>query len=308
MSQSLKLTDVAALQAYAQKFEPELLKLLYLGNETATKVKAMAGIKGKVTLTEGVIGNLVKRWTKTFEHTADAIEFKPRTLSTELVKIDLEIYPQEFEASYMAQMMQTGQTPEVLPFQQFILNGLFSKKSEEQEDAMWNGDAAAVPASTDLLAAVIDGYKTIAKAEATAGNLTAVTTGALSDTNAVGAFEAVYESLHETYKNSVVDIWCSNSAKVHYIRDYRTRYGSGTITSDYMQFDLGKVNWNIVPGLGDFIMMTPRENLIYGYDGAADGSTFRFEASKRAIAIMMDFRIGCQIAIVDDKILAINNQ
>lgn len=308
MSQSLKLDRVTALQAYAQKFEPELLRLLYLGNETAAKVKGYAGIKGKLTLTEGVIGNLVKRWNKTFAATENAIEFKPRTLSTELVKIDLEIYPQEYESSYMAQMMRDGQNPEELPFQKFILDSVFGKKAEEQEYAMWNGDAAAVPASTDLLAAVIDGYKTIAKAEATAGNLTAVTTGALSDTNAVAAFEAVYESLDETFKKGTMDIWCSNAAKVHYIRDYRTRYGSGTITSDYMQFDLGKVNWNIVPGLGDFIMMTPRENLIYGYDGAADGNTFRFEASKRAIAIMMDFRIGCQIAIVDDKILAINNQ
>lgn len=308
MSQSLKLDSVTALQAYAQKYETELLRLLYLGNETAGKVKGYAGIKGNLVLTEGIIGDLVKRWNKTFTHTADAIEFKPRTLSTELVKIDLEIYPQEFEASYMAEMMKTGQNPEELPFQQFVLSGLFGKKSEEQENAMWNGEAAAVPASTDLLAAVIDGYKTIAKAEATLGNLTPVTTGALSDTNAVASFESVYESLDETFKKGVMDIWCSNSAKVHYIRDYRTRYGSGTITSDYMQFDLGKVNWNIVPGLGDFIMMTPRENLLYGYDGAADGNTFRFEASKRAIAIMMDFRIGVQLGIVSDKLIAINNQ
>jgi hypothetical protein len=305
---SLKITDAATYKAYAEKFAPELLTLLHLGFETSTKVTAHANVKGRKVLTEMIMGNLVKRWKASFDKTDNAVEFVPRVLSTELVKVDLEIYPQEFEGSYLAEMMKPGQNPTELPFQKYILEKILAKKAEEDETAVWTGEAEAIPGALDPLAQVIDGFMTIAKEEASSGNITAVATGALSDTNAVEKFESVYLALHESVKKGVVDIWCSNAAMTKYIRDYRTRYGGNTITAQYMQFDLGTVRWNVVPGVGDFIMMTPKENLHYGFDGAADGNTIRFEASKRAIALMMDYRIGVQIGIVDNKILRINDQ
>lgn len=308
MSASLKLTDATALQAYARKFEKKFLSQLYTGFTTAQAVTQHANVKGQLVLTQAIIGNLVKRWDKTFAATADAIEFTPRTLSTKLVKIDLEIYPQEYEGSYLAEMMKPGQNPDKLPFEKFILDKILAKKNEECENAVWVGDEAAVPASTDLLAAVINGFMTIAKDEATAGNLTPVVTGALTDSNAVAAFENVYKSLKDVYKKGTVDIWCSKSAQIKYIRDYRTKYGAATITKDYMQFDLGNVNWHISDGTGDFILMTPAWNMHYGFDAAGDESKIRAEASKRAIALMMDFRIGVQYGIVDSDVLAINDQ
>lgn len=308
MSQSLKYTSAEAFQAYAINFEKQFLNQLFKGFITANVGVAHAGVKGELVLTESIMGDLVKRWNKTFTPVEDALEFKPRILKTVLAKIDLEIYPQEFESSYLALMMDPGQSPEKLPFQKYIIDQVLAKKNEECENAIWVGAEAAVPASTDLLAALFDGYMTIAKAEATAGNLTAVTTGALTVTNAVASFESVYDAIDEVYKKGVIDIFCSKAAQTKYIKDYRTRYGANTITSDYMQFDLGKVNWNISQGTGDFILMTPQANMHYGFDGAADGNTIRFEASKRAIAMMMDFRIGCNFGIVSNKIMRINDQ
>ena len=308
MSASLKITDAASFQAYARKFENQLLSRMYLGFPTASLATPHANVKGQLPLTEVVLGNLVQRWNSNFNDTANAIEFQPRILSTSLVKIDLQIYPQEFEGSYLGQMMKPGQNPTELPFQAYVLDKVLAKKNEECENAVWNGDEAGSPAEGDLVAAVINGFKTIAKDAATATTITAVTTGALSDTNAVAAFENVYQALGNSTKQSKVTIFCTRDAQAHYIRDYRTRYGASNITSEYMQFDLGDVDWFIIPGTGDFIMMTPAMNLHYGFDAESDGTTIRFENNHRAIDMMMDFRIGVQFGILDDTMVRINDQ
>jgi hypothetical protein len=307
MSASLKITDAASYKAYAEKNYPKILSKLFLGFPLAQICVPHSNIKGQVPLTEIIVSDLVKRWNKTFGATANAIEMQPRVLSTQLVKIDLEIIPQEFEGSYLGEMMKPGQNPDELPFQQYILDAVLAKKNEECERAGWIGDAAGSPASTDLLAAVINGFATIARDEATAGNLTPVTTGALSDDYAVEAFEDVYNSLGEAVRQREVAIICSKAAQTKYIRDYRSKHGANTITNDYMQFDLGKVKWITSQGTGDLIMMTLVENLHYGFDAESD-NLLRFENSKRAIAMMMDFRIGFQFGIVHNSFLAINNQ
>jgi len=307
MSASLKITDAASYKAYAEKNYPKILSKLFLGFPLAQICVPHSNVKGKMPLTEIVVGNLVKRWNKTFGATADAVEFQPRTLLTELVKIDLEIYPQEFEGSYLGEMMKPGQNPDELPFQEYVLNSVLAKKNQECEIAGWIGDAAGSPQSTDLLSAVINGFATIARDEATAGNLTAVTTGALSDDYAVEAFEDVYNALDEAVRVNEVAIICSKAAQTKYIRDYRAKHGANTITNSFMQFDLGNVRWVTSQGTGDLIMMTPIENLHYGFDMESDAA-LRFENSKRSIAMMMDFRIGFQFGIVSNGFLAINNQ
>ncbi|MBK9391955.1 MAG: hypothetical protein IPN68_17855 [Bacteroidetes bacterium] len=306
---ALNLVNAKALQSFIRTYHTQFLSLLYSNFETSKYVTHHAMTKGDKILTQIIIGDIVKRWKKTFDPTADAVDFKPRTLSTELVKADLEIYPQDFFETYLGQIYQGAIEPNKVPFFQEIFNQILLKIASEQENAAWWGDAAAVPADDDTLAEVVDGFGTIAKAEATAGNITAVATGALSSSTAVAGVESVYKALDaDIRRGEMIGIFMSNALKVKYLENYRTSYGAMNLTKDYMQFDLDS-NAKIIeiPGSTDFIMATPMKNLHYGYQLPGD-EMFRFQDDMRSIKCAMDFRVGFQFGIVDNKILRINNQ
>src|SRR5688572_20216139 len=121
MSASVDFTNAAALQDYIRKFMPELIGKLYHGFPSAQIFTPHEGVKGEMILTEMVLGTLVQQWTKTFNPLANKITFKPRTLRVVPAKVDLQIYPQEFESTYLGMARRPGFQPNDLPFQGFIM-------------------------------------------------------------------------------------------------------------------------------------------------------------------------------------------
>jgi len=308
MSASLKLTNAKALQSFIRTFQKTFLSLLYSNFDTAKYVTHHAMTKGEKVLTQILIGDIVKRWSKTFDPVADAVDFNPRTLYTKLVKADIEIFPQEFFDTYLGQMYQGAIDPKKIPFHKAIFMEILKKIASEQEYAAWWGEEAAVPASTDLLKQVVDGYGTKAKAEATAGNLTVTATGAINSTNAVDAVETVYLALDKEIRKGAVAIFMTNGVKVDYLKDYRNKYGAKNLTKDYLQFDLSnKAKIIEIPGDTDFVMCTPTRNMHYGYQLPSD-EMFRFKDEIRSIQAAMDFRIGFEFGIADPAIISLNDQ
>ena len=98
---ALNLVNAKTLQSFIRTYHTTFLSLLYSNFETSKYVTHHAMTKGDKILTQIIIGDIVKRWKKTFDPTADAVDFNPRTLSTELVKADLEIFPQDFYETYL---------------------------------------------------------------------------------------------------------------------------------------------------------------------------------------------------------------
>ena len=319
--QSVVYTSAEAFQNYVRQYQMDLYRQLYYGFKTSFLATPFEGIKGQLILNESVIsGNLAKRWSKTFAPVA-AVEIKPRTLSTVLEKIDLSVVPQEYEASYLGAMRRKGQDPLDWPFEAFILSQVMAKLAQEQEYAIWQGDAAAVPSSNDLLSATFDGYLKIIADEVTATNLTEVTTGAIDSTNAVASFRTMWAEVSSAYKEMGVDIFCSYEIFDAYRINYKDDFGANPVETSVineanysaqgLRYELGGGNSQIIPipgleGSGR-VIMTPRANLCYGMDSPSD-QTFNFDTDTRELRYWMDFRMGCQIMIAKDGIMTVNDQ
>lgn len=310
MSLSLNLTSAASFQAYVQDYHRELLRSLYLGFASGQLMTTHSGVKGKKLLTNLTVGSLVKRYSSTFAATSNAINFVPRNLVVTAAKVDLKFIPLEFRDTYLGMELKAGSDAMDLPFEGYILQDLLAKIAQEQEFAIWRGAAAGAPASTDLLIALFDGVREVIRDEITATTLTPVATGAITNTNAVAAVESVHAALGEVYLASTVDIFLSPLDKIKFIQDYRERYGKYTAAADgSIALETGNAMIHVLAGVpNNCILSTPKENLHYGFDGAMDASAFNFEQEDRTMKLWMDLQMGFNFGIVNDDIIAINNQ
>lgn len=316
MSESLKLTAAAALQAFVQSYDFNLLGKMFHGFRSAPFITPHANVKGKLILTEMVMGDVVTRWKKTFKPKADAFTFKPRTLSVEAAKIDLQLYPQEFASTYLGHAQRPGFNALDNPFEGYMLEKVFNKKDTEKDYAIWQAIAAGAPADTDGLSLLSDGFlKIITDGIAVAdSSFTHVVTGALTLADMVQQTESVYKALPPVMRLEQVYLYMSVDNWSLYAEAYREKYSKNYMQKNINGFELIKLDggdaWIVpMPGMGssDRIIATMANNLHYGFDLESD-EFLNFQDDIRCINMWGDFKMGQQIGILHNDIIKVNDQ
>lgn len=316
MAQSTDFSLAEALQDYTLQYADEFIGKSFYGFQTAQSATIHDGVKGKLLLTEMILGSLVSRWKKNFSPIANTIQFSPRELDVTAVTLELQIYPQEFEASYLGYKRAASfNNQEVMIQEAWIMMKIAEKRAQEIENAIWRGEAAAVPASSDLLIACIDGFLTIIADDQAAVTpvLTPFATpgGSLTANNVIATIEGTWDLLDASYKDLPTECYVSPDVWAMYQRAYREEYGKYTaldVASGRVQLDFANCTIVRTPGMGTSsrIVITPRENLHIGYDGLV-GENFNIEKNHRAIDMIHDFKIGVQIGMLQQGIIAIND-
>jgi len=316
MAASTTFTSVAALQGFVREFNPALQRKAFYGNQTASIATPHPNCKGKEVLTLLSMGNIGHRWAKAFTPNTGILTFSPRTLSLEKGTFEVEIHPQDFYNNYLGRFHNgTFTDVDSYPFEAYIMDALMEKMGQEIEAAWWRGDAAASPATADLLIAVIDGWLTKIADDQAAGTpvLTPYASGALTVSNTVQAVEGVFDTLDAVYQDMPIACFVSPKVWTLYQRQYRNDYSKFTAETQpgRMAVDFAP-NCELIrtPGMGTSsrILMTPKENLHYGYDGVGDSTTFHFEQYERIIKMWCDFMFGVEFGFFENGILGINNQ
>lgn len=317
MPLSVGLTDVASYQAYVQDFHDQLITRAFFSPKTMRYATAHEGVKGKKTMTRlKVATGKAVAWAAAFNAATDAVTMHPRTLEVAAIKRDLSFVPQDFESTYLGRFRQMGQNPGAdLPFEAFILQAILDGHAEELETALWQGvKAGSVTPGTTPMNQCFDGFLEIIKDEITATNLTPVPTpgGAITTTNIIELVEEMWDSLGAGYKEGPVNVFMSWGNFQKYQQAYRDSYGVNNNWNPEqarMMLDFSSQASIVpMPGLGtsNRIVMTPGNNLHVGYDDLGD-QTFEFEKNKRAMDFWMDFKVGTQIAQVDEGALIVND-
>lgn len=319
MANTANLSALASFQAYVQEHGTELWSRIFYGFETAQLATVLEGVKGRYTLPLLTVGNdLAKRWTSTFgtENDNKAV-LGQRTIVTALNKAEFSFVPTEWESNYMGFLRRTGQDPYDFPFEAFILMKLNEKLRKEMEDAVWNAVAAGSPANDDVLDETFDGFLHILADEITATNVTPVTTGSITSSNAVAKFRDMWATVDVAYKQAGLAILCSYTDYDNYLINYKDTYHQSPavvpVASDYngIQYEFGGGRTTIipVPGFGSSrrVIMTPLDNLVIGMDGIND-LNWNVEQNHWTIDIFGAFRVGVQYRTVESGVLVCNDQ
>lgn len=302
---SLVFTDVVAVRSYVETNYAQFLRRIFYGFKSAEVFNPHEGVKGKELMTQMTIGQLVKKYGKTFQPVADAVTFSPRWLEVFAAKVDLKIYPQDFETNYLGLERQKGQGMDI-PREGIIFEELLNGISQEMEDAVWNAAIPGVPTATDPLSLLFDGLKEQIKDGI--GSLAPVATGALTESNAFTSIRNVFKATSKAWKDRGMDCFINPNTALLASIEYQNLVGKYTDASG-IGFTIPKVNVIVLPGIPDnCILMTPRENIHYGYDSAMDHTMFNFEQEDRAIKFWMDFKIGVTFGIFHSSFIYVNNQ
>jgi hypothetical protein len=306
-------TNAEGYQAYVEDFSADLLSKGFHSAPTAQRATAHEGVKGKLVLTELVLGVLARRWNKSFNPVAGLVDFVPRTLDVERCKVELSFVPQEFESSYLGWVRRQGQNFDDLPFEGYIMMKVFEKFAQEKEVAMWQAVKSGSPAENDPMSDVFDGYLEIIADEITATNLTPVATptGAWTSSNIITTLESMYSQLDDSVKEDESECYLSYELFELYNRAYRDNHANYA-ERDHdgrVKLDFGNCFLRPTPGLSgsDRVAITFPGNLHYGYDSPMDETSLSFEQNKRAMDFWMDYNIGVQIGIIDDAYLVVND-
>lgn len=315
MAVSHNLTDVNAYQGFVREYSQDMIARSFYGNKTAAIATPHSGVKGKKVLTVLTLETLGRRWGKTFAPPANTLKFTPRELVVERGKFELQIDPQDYYDNYMGEFMRgTFNSTDDFPFASYVMGKVAEKKSQEIEAAWWRGDKAASPASTDPLTSVIDGWLTIITDDLAAGTpkLTPVVTsgGSLTTSNVIGTIEAMYDQLDANLQDLDFGVFVSPKVYSLYQRAYRdiSKYTDnaqrGRMKLDFCDGELIRT-----PGMGTSsrIVMTPKENLHYGFDGLDDPQVFNFEKNHRSLDYWSDFLFGVNFGLFEQGWIVVND-
>lgn len=307
MAASISMTKVDAYQAYVQEFSSELMEIALQGFKTAPYLFHDTEVKGKKTYTVmKTLSRILKAFSTTYSAGADQMDLIARTLTTYVVKGEIDIVPSDLRASYLGNFTLPNQ--EVLdPLLAQIIAYFIKRIQTDIEEIIWNGDTAG-----SGVIATFDGFgKQIATA-VTATDVTAVATGAITSGNVVASLDSVYDALDDGVKGSGVPMYCytSKSVKDLYARAYRdqvTRYtDAGAVVTNIFGTDVQIVDVPPFAGTSK-VLIAPMQDMVVGYEGQAMPEIF-VKREHYTIEHSVTPQFGALLMKPFDGQLAVNDQ
>ncbi len=227
--------------------------------------------------------------------------FTDRTLTAYQAKYDQELDPEDFRNTYLADL------PE-MPFEQYAVEQGGQRFLDAlMRNTLWTGVRNG---SGTAAADICDGWGTILAAEITATNITPVSTGSVTASNAVTKVEAVYDASDVILKRMPSIMLCSYTVFRYYMQHYRTLNGFGFKRDEKGQYTLDGTDCVLTPaafmGTSNRLVMTLPNNLVFGTDteNLSNHPTRHLNLLRNRVL----FPAGCQIRDIGSEVLVVNDQ
>lgn len=181
---------------------PDLMKLAFDQVKVFQDTTYLTGIKNERRFTTLKINKLMKPYTGNFNARANAIEFKPRTVNVKRGQIDIEVNPEDYRDTYLAQFQRQGvdRTPDDMPFGSYIIDEVAAAIGEEiNSKAAYHGvydDEGTDPED------VCNGYGYHIANLIEDDVITPVSTGVITADDAYDQFTAVWRNVPDKYRQN----------------------------------------------------------------------------------------------------------
>jgi hypothetical protein len=289
-----------ALGAYARQEKVDIFNKI-LRESTAQYFTTFTGAIDQLPLAKLSTGSILKPYAAGggFTATDDALVFGARVLNARRISADISIVPLDLYNSWLGQLAGAPpSSPFDIPFEQFIMDAISKQAQDDLEGAVWNGlyDNAGTTAE-DTMDGVLQLVKgAVTSGEIPGGNVTAFT--AITSANALDEVRKVRSKIAPQYRNKAMYCFLSVANFDHYMDDYQNSVGSVVYNRDYTQVLIEGTQTQLVaiPGMtgadSNRILITPKENMVFGYDIEGAASNIITQEYNRTIKVMMDFRAG----------------
>jgi hypothetical protein len=277
------------------------------------------GVKDELPLPKLSIAELVKPGNNsTFSPTSNAIVLGARVLKTRNWKVDLQIDPAALEKTWLGFTQAKGARQMNIPLEQFIIEDLIKRiKKDIRVKALYKGVYNSGGTTT---ADILNGLLKLVTDELTAGNLTAIVTGAITSANVVDKLLLVHDGLGQEYKEVETVMPVNSQIFDWYTRKFSPILNSNLIGAGGMPSRENLINemrlegTNCVikreVGLGTSqrLIVSIPQNRVIGVDSMDDYTNFEFQRFERTIKVLVDGKLGVQLAQTDNGAIAVNDQ
>jgi hypothetical protein len=289
---------VSQLGAYARKYEAQIWTEVKRGLVFEQYMRKVPNITSQYVMTASSNTEFLQPFQKAWTPKG-SVDFKPRINSVNQIKIDYLIENMnEIYDSYLQFLVDEKKLPNQQPFVKYIVdNHIIPSITEELDLISAKGvHATPTPGTAGASIACTDGILTIVADEITATNLTPITTGVITATNAVDKVELFNDTLPSKYSEMSGNIYMSKTMEKFYKRDYRNTFG---LTNDQNAKNQTKIDATnkVIVGLECFegsqrILFTPDNNMLCMYDQILTPTNLDIQLEKRNVNVLGDFKRG----------------
>lgn len=310
----------ASLGAYCQHDAIYHLKEVFSALQSFDKVMVYDKVKDRLPLISPRIGNVVQKGETRRFNPPSTFGFGVGELVVQPWKVDFSFSPLDWHKSYLARREAPGSYPFKSAFEFYIFDMVLKAAKSNIESAIWRGIYSATPAADGVAnpLVVCDGFLKIFTDNT--ANCNVASTGAITASNAVDAFEATWEATPYAVRGEGMKLYCSEPAWDKYKKNYRERFGALPYNNQYdkVYLDSSGTKLEIVPiremGNSNRLIIDPMNVMAIGTDLGVDMQRIMSEPDlpMRSVNIIMDGKIGTGISAWtagnNVKLLTINDQ
>ena len=267
---------VSGLPAYVQTNNDLILKNLALvGTDTRRRISIQTGVKKDAYLNYLLLEPVLQSGASCGFSASGAATLTQRTISTAVIKINMDICPETLRGKYAEYLINTSATPDAMPFEQYVVDGLVNEVNKKIEKLIWQGDHTQ---SSDTDIKWIDGF--IYQFD---NDSDVVDVSIAHGTSAYNAILAVYDGMAEEALDRGGVIFVSPANYRSFLRslvDKNFFHYSGPQDAAPDEFVLPGTDVRVIktPGLAgvnDKLVGTFAKNLVYGCDAESDSEEFK---------------------------------
>ena len=283
---------------------------------------AISGVKDSITLGRTTLGKISHKYTGKFIGQVSNGKVVPRTLKVYPCVMEMSDEPERYRRTYITEV-DGGLDPNKHPFEIWIINYGIKCASKELHDvllvAKYDADTQKTGLDTafDGLFAIVESEKTAGAISADNGNMHA--TGVMTRADIGEKLLAMWRKMPQTFRKAGGKMYMSEDLAQLYddwLDDQGTLVtGSGAETAGqkFLRQTNGKceiVRLSGMPEGSQFVMITTKENAVYGYDKPSDfsrlvpfnsGNPYRFTAAGKYV-------MGWQFVTLDKSEFLCNDQ
>lgn len=289
-------------------------------NEVLANCMPIFGIKDSIKLGKVEHGSISKKYSGTFTGDTNVGTIVPRTLTVYPVVAELADEPERYRRSFIAEVAGSLWAQKH-PFELWIIQHGINLASEELFYTLFEAQYKSSALETELKDS-FDGWNAIIDADIAAGRVSAanknlyVGDADITRANAGDYLLDFYRSRHAALRNLTLNMWMGLDVADLYDNWYRDEHDAPPLIDTAGQMSLEGTNDKVklirsaaVPQGSKRIILTTRENMVYGTDNVADLRSMKaFESGNPYLFTMtMKYVWGCQFISVHEREFAVND-
>lgn len=293
-------------------------------SETLQHFTAIPGVKDSIELGRTTLGKISHKYTGMFAGQKQNGKIVPRTLKVYPCVMEMDDEPERYRRTYIVEV-KGGLDPYTHPFEVWLMNYGYKCASKELFDVMLTAKHSDSDDDTDLKDS-FDGLGTIIEAEKTAGNFAVdkgnmYETGTLTRANIGDKLLEMFRHMPSTFRKKrdaklflgadlgdLYDDWLQDQGTLVIQSDTAEVAGQKYLRGTNKKVEI--VRLSNMPDESQFVMLTTKENVVYGYDKDSDfqslnpfasGNPYHFTAAGKYV-------LGFQLVTLDKSEICINEQ